>query len=79
MRWIGFAVLGAALTGLGCMPMTVAHDDPAAKVKIQPPPAPPIVMPDSVNEKNAWERARALREEEENEASRTGAPVGGGK
>jgi hypothetical protein len=65
MKRIGFVLLlSVGVAGLGCTPPSfLRNDPPPPRVEIKPPPAPPIVTPDSVNEKNAAERARSLREE----------------
>jgi hypothetical protein len=77
MKWISFLLLGVVLTGLGCVPPAFMRNDPPPPpkpVEIKPPPAPPVVTPESVNENNAVERARALREELEHESSRRSTP-----
>lgn len=71
MRLIGCLLLSVTVTGLGCMSPFVHNDPPPpVKVEIKPPPAPPVVLPDTVNEKNASESARSLREEMEYDAAR---------
>jgi hypothetical protein len=77
MRQISYLLLVVAVAGLGCTPASFLHNDPPPKVEIKPPPAPPIVLPDSVNEKNASECARSLREEMEYDAARKPAPAAG--
>jgi hypothetical protein len=76
MKRIGFLLLGACFAGLGCVPPSFRQNDPPpAKVEIKPPPAPPIVTPDSVHENNALDRARALREEMEYDRARSDKPA----
>ena len=60
------------------MPPSFWRNDPppAPKVEVKPPPAPPIVTPESVNENNAADRARALREEIEFDQGRKDKPAG---
>ena len=71
MKRIGLLMLGVCLMGLGCVPPSFMRTEtPEKKVEIKPPPAPPVVTADSVTEKNASDRARALREELEHEAAR---------
>ncbi len=74
MRLIGCLLLSVAVAGLGCTSPLV-RNDPPPKVEIKPPPAPPIVVPDTVNEKNADESARSLREEMEYDAARKPTPA----
>jgi hypothetical protein len=76
MRQIGCLLLVIAVAGLGCTPPSFLRDDPPPKVEIKPPPAPPIVMPDSVNEKNAGDCARSLRDEMDYDAARKPASSG---
>jgi len=64
MKRMGFLVMAVALTGLGCVSPSFLRNDPPPKVEIKTPTPPaPLVTPDSVTEKNAAERARALRED----------------
>jgi hypothetical protein len=70
MRQLSYLLLVAVMAGLGCTPPSFLRNDPPPQVEMKPPPAPPAVLPDSVNEKNADERARCLREELEYDAAR---------
>ncbi len=63
-RIVFLLLLCITFAGLGCTPPSfLRNDPPPPKVEIKPPPAPPIVTPESVNEQNAVERVRSLREE----------------
>lgn len=69
MKWIGCLMTLSALMAVGCYPLSLFQNEakpPPAQVKAEPP----TVTPDSVNEKNASDRARALFEELEYERTR---------
>jgi hypothetical protein len=72
---MSYLLLVVVVAGLGCTPPSFLRNDPPPPVEMKPPPAPPAVLPDSVNEKNADERARSLREELEYDAARKPAVV----
>jgi hypothetical protein len=61
MRRIVPIVLTITLGTLGCLPVQVEKRPP--QIEMRPPVEPPAVIADEVNEQNAGEKARALREE----------------
>ncbi|MFO0844695.1 MAG: hypothetical protein U0797_20245 [Gemmataceae bacterium] len=69
MKRIGYGLVLAALTAAGCAPtMTFFQDgQKPPKVELKPAPPPQAVTPDTVTEKNAADKAKALREELEHE------------
>ncbi len=73
MRQMSGLLLVFLVSGLGCTPLPFVRNDPPPQAVIKPPPAPPIVLPDTINEKNASERAHSLRDEMEFDAGRKAA------
>lgn len=70
MKRIGYGLILTGLTLAGCAPtMSFFQDDKKPpKVEMKPVPAPPAaVTPDTVSEKNAADKAKALRDEIEHE------------
>jgi hypothetical protein len=69
MKRIGYGLILTGLTLAGCAPtMTFFQDDKKPpQVEMKPLPTPPAVTPDTVSEKNAADKAKALREEIEHE------------
>jgi hypothetical protein len=68
-----FVVILAGLTGAGCMTMREEHKPPKAVMKDAPPP---VVTEHGINEKNAAEKAEALRRELEHDLAKKGAAGG---
>jgi hypothetical protein len=64
VKRIAWIVLGAALAGPGCLNLTTlpkeAAPPPPTAAAAAPAPAPPAVVPEQVNDKNAWDKAKAL-------------------
>ena len=66
MKRILWIVLGATLAGPGCLNLPAVKKDPAPPpAAAAPTPAPPAVTADQVNEKNAYEMAKALKAEQD--------------
>jgi hypothetical protein len=70
MKRIAALVLGLALVGPGCLTPNGPDKDPRKQAKAMPPappPAAPAVVAQDVNDKNAADKAKALRAEIERE------------
>jgi hypothetical protein len=68
MKRTGWFLLAVTLTGPGCLSALPHHEESIAKpppVQVVAPPPPPVVTPDEVTEANAYEKAKALRAEED--------------
>lgn len=61
----------AGLSAVGCLSGPQPKDDKTT-AKFAPAPPPPTVMADGINEKNAAEKAKALRAELEADLARQG-------
>jgi hypothetical protein len=69
MKRIGYLMMAAALAAGGCLPDSFLRPEKKPpRVEMKPPPAP--VTADGINEQNARERARALREELDRDLAR---------
>jgi hypothetical protein len=72
-------VLGAALAGPGCLNLPALQKEaapPPTAAAAAPAPAPPAVVPEQVTEKNAHDKALALKAEIEHDLA-TAQPADG--
>lgn len=70
MKRIGYGLVLAAWTAVGCSPTMTFFQDGKKPPKVELKPAPPpaaAVTADTVTEKNAADKAKALRKELEHE------------
>ena len=76
MKRIGYVLLlCTVLTNVGCLASMLRQEQKPPEVKLQEPPPPPPVTADGINEKNAAQRARQLREEIERDLNRKKPPA----
>ncbi|MFO0929353.1 MAG: hypothetical protein U0736_20390 [Gemmataceae bacterium] len=75
MKRIGILLVPAALALAGCLPSPwVREDQKPPPVQMKPQPV-PTVTADGVDEANALEKARILREEMEHDLGKMQAPA----